>query len=55
MGIQHLPLRGIARMTAGKISHRQLDALIIMFNGSFFKGVKQFFKARKQKKQNLSK
>jgi beta-glucosidase len=55
MGIQHLPMRGIARMTAGKISHKQLDALITMFNGAFFKGAKQFFKAKKQKKHNFSK
>ena len=50
MGLQHLPLRGLARMSAGIISHGQLDGLIIMFNGRFFKGLKKFIKERKIKK-----
>jgi beta-glucosidase len=50
MGILHLPLRGLARMSGGIISHGQLDGLIMMFNGKFFKGYKKFRLERKIKK-----
>jgi beta-glucosidase len=43
MGVCNMPLRGLSRMTGGAISQRQLDGLITMFNGKFFKGVGQFF------------
>lgn len=38
-------------MTGGMISHSQLDGLIIMFNGKFFKGLFKFLKRQKNKKQ----
>ncbi|PKK95582.1 MAG: glycosyl hydrolase [Tenericutes bacterium HGW-Tenericutes-5] len=50
MGILHLPLRGLARMSGGIINHGQLDGLIMMFNGKFFKGYKKFRLERKIKK-----
>jgi beta-glucosidase len=43
MGVCNMPLRGLSRMTGGAISQRQLDGLITMFNGKFFKGLGQFF------------
>jgi len=54
MGILHLPLRGLARMSGGIISHGQLDGLIMMFNGSFFKGYKKFRLERKIKKNKAA-
>lgn len=53
MGVLHQPMRAISRMTAGALSYPQLDGLIIMFNGKFFKGFKQFRVAKKNKKQFL--
>lgn len=50
MGLLHLPLRGLSRMSAGKINSGQLDGLMLMFNGSFCKGLKKFRKERKLKK-----
>ena len=49
MGVYNNPMRGLSRMSGGMISYPQLDGLIIMFNGKFFKGLKQFFKAGKIK------
>ena len=42
---QNLPLRGVARMSAGKVDMAMLDGLITMFEGHFFKGIGQFIKA----------
>lgn len=44
MGMVHLPMRGLAHMSGGAISMGQLDGLIMMFNGHFFKGLGKFFK-----------
>ena len=44
MGILHLPMRGLAHMSGGMICWGQLDGLIMMFNGHFFKGLNKFFK-----------
>jgi len=54
MGVLHLPMRGLAHMSGGMISMGQLDGLIMMFNGRFFKGLGKFFaegriKSRKKK------
>ncbi|MCH5180771.1 MAG: glycoside hydrolase family 3 C-terminal domain-containing protein [Erysipelotrichales bacterium] len=52
MGVVHQPMRGMSRMTGGMIHWRQLDGLIMMFNGKFFKGAHKFFKeGRNYKKQ----
>jgi len=37
-------MRGMSRMSGGMICWGQLDGLIMMFNGHFFKGIGKFFK-----------
>ena len=49
MGVYNNPVRALSRMSGGMISFIQLDALITMFNGEFFKGLKEFLKASKIK------
>ena len=44
MGVYNLPLRGMSRMSGGAIHWTQLEGLILMFNGHFFKGMHKFFK-----------
>lgn len=44
MGVQNQPMRALSRMTGGAIHWKQLDGLIMVFNGHFFKGLKKFFK-----------
>ena len=52
MGVQHQPLRGLSRFSSGGVHWTQLNGLIIMFNGKFFKGIHTFFKeGRKIKKE----
>ncbi|MDD4090586.1 MAG: hypothetical protein PHY22_02615, partial [Acholeplasmataceae bacterium] len=55
MGMLHQPVRGISRMSNGMISWHQLDGLILMFNGKFFKGLKKFLKEGKIKKRKARK
>ena len=54
MGIYNLPLRGMSRMSGGKITWGQLMGLVLMFDGHFFKGLHKFNKegrlARKERK-----
>ena len=50
MGVFHQPMRNLSKM-GGIMSMGQLDGLIIMFNGKFFKGLNHFFKAGKVRKQ----
>jgi beta-glucosidase len=49
MGLYHQPMRGLSRQTGGAISWEQLNGLITMFNGHFFKGLKHFIVSRKRK------
>lgn len=51
MGVYHQPMRGLSRMTGGMISWGQLDGMIMMFNGKFFKGLGKFLKEGKKKKR----
>lgn len=51
LGVFNMPVRGLSRMTGGMISWGQLEGLIIMFNGRFFKGCKIFFKEGRIKKK----
>lgn len=44
MGVFHQPLRGLSRLSGGMIHWTQLEGLMIMFNGRFFKGLHKFFK-----------
>jgi beta-glucosidase len=57
MGIVHLPMRGLAHMSGGMISWGQLDGLIMMFNGHFFKGLGKFFREGRirSKKRKMNK
>lgn len=48
MGVVHLPMRGLSRMSNGAINWGQLDGLIMMFNGKFFKGLSKFFKEKRK-------
>ena len=43
MGVYYNPMRGLSRMSGGMISWKQLEGLIVMFNGKFFKGLKKIF------------
>ncbi len=51
MGVYHQPMRGLSRMTGGAISWGQLNGMIMMFNGKFFKGLGVFMKQGKIKKK----
>lgn len=46
-GVLHQPIRGIAKY--GGMSRRRMEALIIVFNGRFMKGMAQFFTKEKKK------
>lgn len=48
MGVLHQPIRGLAKF--GGMSRRQLEAMLMMFNGHFFKGVGRFLTKEKKKK-----
>ncbi len=48
MGVLHQPVRGLAKF--GGMSRRQMEALLLMFNGHFFKGLGRFFSKEKVKK-----
>lgn len=48
MGVIHQPVRGLAKF--GGMSRRQMEAILLMFNGHFFKGVGRFFSKEKAKK-----
>ncbi|MDR1093476.1 MAG: glycoside hydrolase family 3 C-terminal domain-containing protein [Clostridiales bacterium] len=51
MGVCNMPLRGLARMSGGMICWGQLDGLITIFNGKFFKGLHKFRKEGKLRKK----
>jgi beta-glucosidase len=51
MGMFHQPMRGLSRMTGGAISWGQLDGMLLMFNGHFFKGIAKFFSEGRKAKQ----
>ena len=51
MGVVHQPMRGLSRFSGGGLRMSQLDGLIMMFNGHFWKGLHHYFKeGRKYKK-----
>ena len=51
MGVVHQPMRGMSRFSNGGLRMSQLDGLIMMFNGHFWKGLHHFNKeGRKYKK-----
>ena len=48
MGVKHQPVRGLAKF--GGMSRRQMEGMITMFNGKFFKGLGMIlFKEKKNK------
>lgn len=47
---REMPLRTVASFSMGKITIEQMDALVMMFNGHFFKGLMRWRKAKKRKK-----
>lgn len=49
MGVLHQPVRGLAKF--GGMNRRQMEALLLMFNGHFFKGLGQFLSKEKAKKE----
>lgn len=51
MGVLNQPMRGLSRMTGGALNFPQLDALIEMFNGHFWKGLHHFRKASSARKK----
>ncbi|MFA5693656.1 MAG: fibronectin type III-like domain-contianing protein, partial [Acholeplasmataceae bacterium] len=51
MGMYHQPMRGLSRMTNGMVSWGQLDGLVLMFNGKFFKGFRHYLKEGRIKKK----
>jgi beta-glucosidase len=55
MGVFHMPMRGLSRMSGGMFTMGQVDGLIMMCNGKFFKGLKKFFKERRLKKNKIKK
>lgn len=46
-GVLHQPVRGLAKY--GKMSRRQMEALLLMFNGHIFRGAGQFLSKDKSK------
>lgn len=48
MGVLHQPVRGLAKF--GGMSRRQMEALLLMFNGHLFKGIGRFLTKEKVKK-----
>ena len=49
MGVVHQPIRGLAKY--GGMSRRQMEGMLMMFNGHLFKGLRQFLKKDKKKKK----
>ena len=51
MGVYYNPVRALSRMTGGAMSMAQLDGLIMMFNGHFWKGLHHFNKMGRERKK----
>ena len=51
MGVVHQPMRGWSRFSGGGLRMSQLDGLIMMFNGHFFKGLHHFNKEGRRYKK----
>ncbi len=49
IGPYDMPVRGLSRLTGGKISMGQVEGLIMAFNGKFFVGLKRFFQRDRKK------
>lgn len=53
MGMVHQPVRGLAKF--GGMSRRQMEAMLMMFNGHLFKGIGRFLSKEKPKKEKTEK
>ena len=51
MGVVHQPMRGMSRFSQGGLRMSQLDGLIMMFNGHFWKGLHHFNKEGRKYKR----
>ena len=51
MGVVHQPMRGMSRFSGGGLRMSQLDGLIMMFNGHFWKGLHHFSKEGRKYKR----
>ena len=51
MGMLHQPVRGMSKFAG--FTRRKMEALLLMFNGHFFKGVGMFFSKEKVKKEKV--
>ena len=51
MGVIHQPMRGLSRFSGGGMRMSQLDGLIMMFNGHFFKGLHHMNKEKRKYKR----
>jgi beta-glucosidase len=53
MGLLNDPMRNLSRTSNGMISWGQLEGLMLIFNGHFFKGERKFIKEMKRKKHTI--
>ena len=51
MGVVHQPMRGLSRFSGGGMRMSQLDGLIMIFNGHFFKGLHHMNKEKRKYKR----
>ena len=51
MGVVHQPMRGMSRFSGGGLRMSQLDGLIMIFNGHFWKGLHHFNKEGRRYKK----
>ena len=51
MGVVHQPMRGMSRFSQGGLRMSQLDGLIMMFNGHFWKGLHHYNKEGRKYKR----
>ena len=51
MGVVHQPMRGLSRFSGGGLRMSQLDGLIMIFNGHFWKGLHHFNKEGRKYKR----
>jgi len=51
MGVYNNPIRCLSRLTGAAISWKQLEGLVVAFNGRFWKGMRMFFKAGGERKK----
>ena len=50
MGVVHQPVRGLAKY--GGMTRRQMEGLLVMFNGKFFRGAEQVSDKGKTRRQS---